>query len=249
MKKRGRRRSDPWQKVRDLIRGADVIVEIVDARDIEGTRVPLAEKWAGVSRLLMIANKKDLLPEGKEIPGIVISAKERRPEDRKLIIKEIMGRSGNRPVKALLIGYPNVGKSTIINMLARRRAAKVSPVPGTTRNIQWVKVDGDLLVSDYRGVFPRHESEEEMFRKGALNVTGKREMYAYRFAEKALKSSILKGWLEKTYDIDLEGASDSEEVLLRIAKRRGWYLKGGEADLARAARHVLKKMAEAPEIK
>lgn len=248
--KRKRRRLGPWEKVRELIHGADVIIEVVDARDIKSTRIPLAERWSGVARLLMIVNKVDLLPEGKKIEkGIAISAKERKAEDRNRIIKAILERSDSRPVRALLIGYPNVGKSTIINMLARRKVARVSPVPGTTRNLQWIKVNPDLVISDYRGVFPKHESEADMMRKGALNVTSKREHYAYRFAEKAMKSKVLKDWLEKTYDVELEGAGDSEEVLKRICERRGWYLKGGEVDLGRAARHLLKSMNEAPEIK
>ncbi|MEW6748705.1 MAG: GTPase [Candidatus Micrarchaeota archaeon] len=246
----GKKLTEPWKKVKDMIHGADVIVEVLDARDIDGTRIPLAERWSGVARLLKIANKSDLCPEGKLPEGILtVSAKNRAPEERKAVLEAIMTKAKKRPVKALLIGYPNVGKSSLINMLANRKAAKVSHVAGTTRNIQWVRIDEGLMVSDYRGVFPRSEPESEMLRKGALNVTAEREGYAYKFAQKALRSPVLRAWLEKSYDIDLEGAADSGDVLTRIAQRRGWLLKGGEPDLTRVAMHLLKMMAEAPVIK
>ncbi|MDD5172464.1 MAG: 50S ribosome-binding GTPase, partial [Candidatus ainarchaeum sp.] len=144
-----RGRMNKWGVLKNIIHGADVIVEVVDARDIHGTRLPIAEKWAGSKRLLMVANKKDLLPEGTIVPelqnrGIAISAKTGGEEGRKLLMKAIMARTKAKPpVKAIFIGYPNVGKSSLINMLAERKATRVSAVAGTTKNIQWVRVNGE----------------------------------------------------------------------------------------------------------
>lgn len=249
-----RGKMNKWAALKNMIHGADVIVEVVDARDIAGTRLPIAEKWAGSKRLLMAVNKTDLLPEGAVVPGlpnkgIAISAKTGGEEGRKLLLRGIMARTTAKPpVKAIFIGYPNVGKSSLINMLAERKATRVSAVAGTTKNIQWIRVSGDLIVSDYRGIFPARDSEEALVRKGALNVQGEEEHHAYRFAERVLGNDTLRMWLEQRYDVELSGAKTSEDVLSRIAERRKWYLKGGELNLAEAARSLVRAMKEAPEI-
>lgn len=242
-----------WSFLKNMIHGADVIVEVVDARDVERTRLPIAEKWAGSKRLLMVANKKDLMgPDARrpilENKGIIISAKNNDEEERWRIIRAIMARTEKRPVRAILIGYPNVGKSTIVNMLARRRAAKVSPVAGTTKNIQWVTITPELTLSDYRGIFPSKESKEELVRKGALNIPEDSERHAYRFADRILTNPSLRKWIEKEYDVDLRDARTSEDVLETVAKRRGWLLKGGMPNLAEAARSLVRAIKEAPVI-
>lgn len=243
---------NPWSFLKDMIHGVDIVLEIVDARDIPGTRLPLAEKWTGSKRLFMIANKADLLPPGTILPklqnkGMYISAKSTDENVRMGLMRAILARTDTRPVKVLLLGYPNVGKSTLINMLARRKVARVSAVAGTTKNMQWIRI-GDLIVTDYRGMFPKYEKKDELVRKSALNVQGDEEKYAYNFAEKILKSAQLKKWLEKKFDINLTKVSDSDGVLAKIAERRKWYLKGGELNLQEAAKNLVKAMADAPEM-
>lgn len=242
-----------WTALKDLMGGADIVVEVVDARDVRGTRLKSAELLAGSNRILFIANKADLLPPGSILPplpygGQYVSARDSDPKQRRGLIDRMLARTRNRPAKALLIGYPNVGKSTLINMLAKRRAAKVSSVAGTTKNIQWVKVTDSLIVSDYRGLFPEKEPEESLVRKGALNVQGGEMRHAHLFIERALANEGLRRWLEERYDVDLAGAKGTEEVLAIIARRRGWVSKGGEPNTEEAARSVVRAMAEAPEI-
>ncbi|MFH1785965.1 MAG: GTPase [Candidatus Micrarchaeota archaeon] len=251
MKGREKGNMNPWSFLKNMIHSADVIIEVVDARDIKGTRLTLAEKWAGSKRLLLVANKSDLLPKDMELPklenkGIFISAKD--TDERSRIIKAILSRTSKRPVRAILVGYPNVGKSTLVNMLAQRKAAKVSAVAGTTKNLQWINITPELSITDYRGIFPKYEKKNELVRKGALNVQGNEDLYAYDFAEKILKSNELKKWLEEKYDISLENVSDSQGVLEKIAERRRWYIKGGELNLQEAARSLIRAMMEAPEM-
>lgn len=244
---------DHWFFLRNMIHGADVIVEVIDARDVPGTRLKVAERWAGSKRLLIVANKSDLLPEGSKKPkienkGIVISAKTGGDEGRKALVRAILSRTESRPIKAIIIGYPNVGKSSVINLLAGRNVVRVTPVAGTTKDIQWVKISEELMVSDYRGMFPKHESEGELVRKGAVKMAGERERYAYSFAKRILERPVLRKWLEDRYDIDLSEAKEAEDVLRIVALRRGWVLKGGEPNIEEAARHLVRAMAEAPEI-
>lgn len=236
-------------KLERLIHRADVIVEVVDARDIEGTRLRLAEKLSGVSRLLIMVNKIDLVDEVQPPKrAIKVSAKNRDEKERRRIIECILARCSTRPVKALLIGYPNVGKSSIINMLAGRKATKVSAVAGTTKDVQWVRINSALMVTDYRGVYPKKEKKEDLARKGAINVQRDAQVYAYKFAKKVLSSRKLRGWLEKKLDIDLSKVKTDEEVLSVIAERRKLYVKGGELNIDEAARVLVRAMKEAPEI-
>jgi ribosome biogenesis GTPase A len=133
-------------------------------------------------------------------------------------------------------------------MLAKRRAARVAPVAGTTTNIQWIKISDDLMISDYRGVFPRYESTGELVRKGALNLLGDEEKHSYKFAERVIASPTLKKWLEKKFDISLAGVKHPEELLGKIAERRKWYIKGGELNIAEASRAIIRAMKDAPQI-
>jgi len=249
---RGKRPKGPWEPLRKLIHAADVIIEVVDARDIEGTRLPLLERWSGTARLLILANKTDLIPKPPAVPEksriVWISARDRSERARNRIIGSILSRTKNRPARAILVGYPNVGKSTLVNTLSGRKAAKVSPVAGTTKDVQWINISGELTITDYRGVFPKKEPVGDLLRKGAMNAGEGEEGYAYRFAEKILGKPALRSWLEKKYDVSLDDAVSGEDLLAALAKRRGWFLKGGEPDSGQAARHLLRAMMEAPEI-
>ena len=252
--KHGKSRAANWSLLQDLIHDADVVLEIVDARDIEGTRLGSAEKWAGSNRLVIVVNKCDLLPAKKPwsapLPGISIriSAKDHSEETRLKLLEAIRKRARALPARGVVVGYPNVGKSSIINLLAKRRAAKVTPVAGTTTNVQWVRVADDVLISDYPGVYPSFEKKSILVQKGALNVHEEADRYAHEFAAKALRRPKLLAWLEIFFDVDLTEAKDSESILAAIAIRRGWLLKRGEPNTEEASRAVLRAMREAPEI-
>jgi ribosome biogenesis GTPase A len=237
-----------WRHLKQLIKEANVVVEVVDARDIRGTRLMLAESWAG-KKLLIIANKKDLSENAKTPENcLLVSAKECDEKCRKRIISRIMEGIAKRPVKALFIGYPNVGKSSLINMLAKRRAAKVSSVAGTTKNVQWVNVNDELKVTDYRGVYPKGEEHEELMRKGAVNVRKDSELHAYSFAKRVLESERLREWVGEKFGIDMTGISDEDELFAAIARRRNLVVKGGEFNIEEAARILVRTLREAPEL-
>lgn len=236
-----------WRQLRQLIKESNVVVEVVDARDVEGTRLPLAESWAG-KKLMIIANKMDLADRVPDETRFVISAKKCGESDRKAIIQEMIGRTQKRPVKALFIGYPNIGKSSIINMLAKRKAARVSPVAGTTKNVQWVKVNPELMVTDYRGVYPKGEEQMDLMRKGAVNIEKDAELHAYAFAKRALASERLRAWLEEKLGLELKGVTDEDELFRAIAKRRKLFIRGGELNTEEAARILVRLMRQAPEI-
>jgi ribosome biogenesis GTPase A len=247
-----RSKMNKWLQLKRLIHRADVIVEVVDARDIAGTRIPIAEKWIGTQRLLMLANKADLLTGGISpvLPkkAILTSAKTTDEKARRQLISVFLSKTTTRPVKALFIGYPNVGKSSLINMLAGKKIARVSPIAGTTKNVQWINITSELLSTDYRGVFPEQQAKVDLIRKGAVNIQGSESKYVHNFAMDILKNRTLRKWLETKFDIDLSKARGSEEVLAAMAERRKWYVKGGKLNLEEAGRALIRAMKEAPEI-
>src|SRR3989338_7538324 len=112
----GKRIRDRWATFRILLRKCEIILEILDARDLEGTRIRQLEHWAGRERLIKIANKIDLLGneslqsiDRKEY--LPISSKSNHKEkERKKIIDAILARGKERP-RVVVVGYPNVGKS------------------------------------------------------------------------------------------------------------------------------------------
>lgn len=232
------------RELKKLVREADVVVEVVDARDPEGTRIRIAERIAG-KKLLIVANKADLVKEGKGAKGpyLKVSAKERT---REKLLKAIKSKSGKKRIKALFIGYPNVGKSSLINMLALRKAAKVSPIAGTTKGPQWVRIDENVMATDYRGIFPP-QPKEELSRKFAINVEKEPERFGYRAAKKILEDRELKEWVEKALNVRIE-ARDEEEVLIAIAKRRNLYLKGGEPNIPEACKILMRILRNAPKL-
>jgi ribosome biogenesis GTPase A len=249
----GRKMKGGWVFLQKLIAEADVVVEVVDARDIEGTRLRRAEIWAGSNRLLICVNKCDLLPRKRKIilPGgsaVAISAVDRSGESRKRLLEAIRKRARKLPARGVIVGYPNIGKSAIINLLAGRKAAKVAPVAGTTTGVQWINVSEDIMISDYPGMYPKMESRDDLIRKGAFDVRQDVEVFAVIRAKKALESPLNRRFLAERFSIDMKGIHEPEELLEAIARRRGWLKKGGEPNTEQAASALILALSEAPEM-
>lgn len=243
-----------WRRLKNLISESDVVIEVLDSRDIKGTRIPIAERMSGSNRLLMVLNKIDLL-EGdikEKLPGgsVKISAKMATSDDKRMLKRAILTKAKDKelPVNVLFIGYPNVGKSTLINMLAGRKVAKVSSIAGTTKDVQWVKISDEIRATDFRGIFPSRQSKEDLVRKGAINTDGTEIEHAYVIGKSLLSRPDLLAWLEKELDVDFSEAENSEDILKTIAERRQMYIKGGELNLNEAAKALLRKLRNAPEL-
>ncbi|MBI1971833.1 MAG: 50S ribosome-binding GTPase [Candidatus Aenigmarchaeota archaeon] len=230
-------------RIRRIIESADLVVEILDARDAWGTRNSELEKLVKGrgKRLLTVVNKADLVksvdyPESSKI--CVISSKNRGSA---AILKEfIRSNLPKKPARVAIVGYPNVGKSTIINLLKGRRSASVAPIPGHTKGVQWVRIDEDILLLDSPGVVPSYERDEiSIALKGAIEADQIKnpEYVAHKILEKVMRENPAA--IEKTYDIKL-ASNDPQEVLSLIATRRGRLLKRNEPDTLNAAKTVIR---------
>lgn len=251
----------------------DVVVEIIDARIPYSSRNPEMDYLVGGKPRLILLNKADSADETVtsmwvdyfKRNGIYALATDCRsgknvnkfqPMLKELMADEIAkweakGMKG-RPVRIMIVGIPNVGKSSFINRLAGSKRAKVEDRPGVTRGKQWVNLDSDLELLDMPGVlWPKFEDKivgERLAFTGAVkdNIMDM-EYLACRFLEyinETYPEMISNRYGVQTDDIppnddEMLGCVQGFEILERIGKKRGFLLSGGEINTERAAITVL----------
>lgn len=189
--------------------------------------------------LLDIPNRRGLKELIKEVE--LLAQPERERWERKGIM--------NRKTKVMVVGIPNTGKSTLINTLARRQAAKAENRPGVTRSAQWVKTEGDWLLMDMPGVlWPNLGTEEQ---KIALAASGAIKDNILEIEELAYFSflNLLKRYPEllkaryKLTDEDIEeNANDYYGLFIQAAKKRGFLISGGRADTRRFSDTIINEL-------
>ena len=237
-----------WPVVKKVVKDADIVLIVLDAR------MPGLSKNKELERLieyhdkryLYVFTKVDLvsvpalraLRDKYPVAAFVSGAKNlgmSKLKARVLMMAKEM--KIERPLVGI-VGYPNVGKSAIINALAKRARAKVSSVAGTTKGIQWVNA-GSLRIMDSPGVVPLDDRESDLGVMGAKNPERLRN--AEGVASSLLKRIVSKNprALEKKYGISVEG-KDGEELFLEIGRKLGFLLKGGVVDEHRTAMFILK---------
>ncbi|WP_457752484.1 GTPase [Thermococcus sp.] len=240
-----------WRIVRKVVDEADIIIEVVDARDPIGTQNRKLEKLIQKEGkpLLIVMNKADLVPKEwaeeykrkSEIPVVFISARERKGtgilrRELKKLAKPLLDEKES--VKVALIGYPNVGKSTIINTLKGKRAVGTAPIPGYTKGKHLIRLSKRLWLLDSPGVVPIDDFDELVI-KGGFPADKIEEP-----VKPALKliSRILETRKEAITEKFGIGEFESEEEILRqIGRKRGLIKAGGEVDLEETARWLLRE--------
>lgn len=254
--------------MKEDIKLIDLIIELVDARVPLASRNPdIDELGKGKARLILL-NKSDLASEKqneawtawfkkkgffvvkvnarsgaglKQINGVVQEAcKEKIERDRRRGIL-------NRPVRAMVVGIPNVGKSTFINSFAGKACTKTGNKPGVTKGNQWIRLNKTLELLDTPGIlWPRFEDQRVgllLAFIGSINdeILNKDElaMELIRFLETYYPQILPQRYLPDE-DKEVSAGSRTElEWLSQIAKVRGCLLKGGEPDYGKAAAIVI----------
>lgn len=251
----------------------DVVVEITDARIPYSSRNPEMDRLVGSKPRLLLLNKADSADETVtsmwldcyKRQGITAIATDCRsgknvnrfsPALRELLKDKLMQweRSGmtGRPVRMMIVGIPNVGKSSFINRLAGAKRTKVEDRPGVTRGKQWVSLEGDMELLDMPGVlWPKFEDKrvgEMLAFTGAVkdNIMDM-EYLACRFLEymnRNYPELIINRYGVQTDDIpenedELAGCAQGYEILERIGRKRGFLVSGGEINTERAAITVM----------
>ena len=240
---------EAWRRVRSVLEMSDLVLEVIDARDPVETRNRRLEDLVNRlgKSLMIVINKADLVPMEvlkewrrfleRDSPTVFISARDRLGT-RKLIVN-IKRYAPRLPVRVSVVGYPNVGKSTIINYLKGRHVAETSPVPGWTIGEQIVRAKQWLIVIDTPGVVPVEEVKDEalLVIKGAIDPSKLDDpvVPAIKLIMR-IKSFNPKAFMER-YGVDSE---DPMELLELVGRRRGLLMRGGKVNIREAAIAVIR---------
>lgn len=251
------------REIAEALRQVDVVIELVDARLPLSSRNPLLAKLAAKKPILTVFSKADLAdadataawleawPGPRPLALSMTDAKNVRPLLARC--RELAPNRGGpgRTLRTMVVGIPNVGKSTLINSLTGRRVAKVGDRPAITRHAQRVELDRDLSIFDSPGVlWPRLEDQEGAHRLAASGAVGDAAFelidvacwaavfvarrYAPALAERFELADELARILASTSD-DPRDSSRAVALLEAIGRRRGALRSGGRIDLERAA--------------
>lgn len=239
----------------------DIVIELLDARVPLSSRNPDIDSLANNKYRLVLLNKCDLADDSvtakwenyfKEQGMLVVKINARDGQGMKAITAKIQEackekierdrKRGilNRPIRAMIVGIPNVGKSTFINSYAKKACTKVGNKPGVTKGKQWIRINKNVELLDTPGIlWPKFEDEsvgEHLAFIGSINdeILQKTELACnlISFVKKEYPDT-----LKKRYDVDEEQIPS--DILGGIARNRGCLLKGQELDYEKAASLLL----------
>ncbi|MDD3236471.1 MAG: ribosome biogenesis GTPase YlqF [Candidatus Gastranaerophilales bacterium] len=248
------------RKLKEQLSLVDVVIEIIDAR------IPLSSMYPDISNLvgqkprLILLNKSDLADieptkawlkiikaqtgatilltsanNSKDLNLIVNKAIElSQPAIIKLVQKGLLPRAA----RAMVVGMPNVGKSSIINKLIKKTKAKTGAKAGVTRQQQWVRINPRLDLLDTPGIIPLKQEEQEKANKLAfVNSIGENAYDSESVGDKFIEviSDLYPNLLNSYYKLDGADILNLENIALK----RNWIVSGGKADTKRAAQNML----------
>src|SRR3989338_2476256 len=234
-----------WKIVNDVIRKSDIILEVVDARFYSESRNEELEKkvMRAGKKLIIVLNKCDLVSKDlldkikKQIPdSVFVSSKENLGTT--ILRKKILETAKRKEVIAGVVGYPNTGKSSLINMLKHSSAAKTSKESGLTRAKQLIRIDRKIVMIDTPGVLQYMEKDKsKLVLLNAISASQAKEpdIPAMEIIEKFSKEN--PSALEKFYGIELK--EDAYETLEEIARKLRKFRKKGEIDIDSVSRKII----------
>ncbi|MDC7234000.1 MAG: ribosome biogenesis GTPase YlqF [Spirochaetales bacterium] len=259
--------------ITENLKKVDVVIEILDARAPLASRNPLlGELTEGKPRLILL-NKADLadpritdawirhLSAGSTVKAVAVNSRNKKslksiPRECKSLCK---GKKwvNRRPVRAMIVGIPNVGKSTVINTLAGKKKAAAANQPGVTRDMQRVPVSQEMQILDTPGIL-WHKFDDQLVGmklaalgsiKDAILLIDEIAMGTIKYLRFAYPEILISRFkLSSAEGEALTPAqlqeTDAHVVLNQIARNRGLLVSGGEADLERAARLLVKEMRD-----
>ena len=247
--------------MQENIKLIDLVIELVDARTPMSSKNPDIDSLAGNKARVILLNKADLAdPAGnaawteyfkkkgfhvleinartgagvRAVQGLVQEAcKEKIERDRRRGIK-------NRPIRAMVVGIPNVGKSTFINAFAGKGCTKTGNKPGVTKGKQWIRLNQNLELLDTPGIlWPRFENQQVGERLAMIGSINDEILHADELAAAILiyLQKHYQGKIRELYEIEESG--DAYAMLKEISIQRKCFLKGEEPDLLRTSRIIV----------
>jgi ribosome biogenesis GTPase A len=236
-----------WDVVNKVIDKADILLLVLDSRFVDQTRNEELEQkiLSEGKKLIYVMTKCDLVEKDyiekikdKLRPSVFVSSKKFLGTTmlKEKIIREGYLQGIKDRIKVGVLGYPNVGKSSLINAMKGRKAAPTSITSGQTRGVQNINAGSKIVFLDTPGVIPYSEKDKN---KHAL--TGSVDFAKTKEPDMAVMSIMEQcpGKIEKYYDVEV--SEDKEQTLEQIALKKKVILKAGEPDTKRMAVVILKE--------
>ncbi|MCL4131885.1 UNVERIFIED_CONTAM: hypothetical protein GTU68_037640, partial [Idotea baltica] len=242
-----------WNELYKVIDSSDVVIQVLDARDPMGTRSSLVEKYMKTEKphkhLIFVMNKVDLVPVwvtqkwvavlSQEYPTLAFHSSLTNHFGKGALITLLRQfaklHQDKKQISVGLIGFPNVGKSSIINTLRAKKVCNVAPLAGETKVWQYVTLMRKIYLIDCPGIVPpSNEDAQEMVLKGAVRTE-------YLSTPSDYIPEILRrvkhDYIRRTYK--LKTWTTPEDFLERVCRRTGKLLKGGEPDVSTVSKMIL----------
>ena len=253
------------RKLKEQLSLVDAVIEVIDAR------IPLSSRYDNITGLLnqkprfLLVNKSDLVEQNElnkyieflktETGTTVIPTTAKHNKDLNVIIKEAIKLSEpriqaimakgllRRPARIMVVGLPNVGKSSIINKLTRSSKTKTGAKAGVTRQQQWVRINPQLELLDTPGIIPmKQENQQRAAKLAFVNSVGD-NAYSNDFVARELINTLNNKQVQlfkKYYGLSEETALTIENIALN----RKWFIRNQEPDIERTSGYILKDFRE-----
>ncbi|RYO86038.1 hypothetical protein DL766_003631 [Monosporascus sp. MC13-8B] len=243
-----------WNELYKVIDSSDVVIHVLDARDPLGTRCRSVEKYlkteASHKHLIFVLNKCDLVPTSvaaawvrrlsADHPTLAFHSSITNPFGKGSLIQLLRQFSqlhkDRKQISVGFIGYPNTGKSSIINTLRKKKVCTVAPIPGETKVWQYITLMKRIYLIDCPGIVPpnMNDTPQDILLRGVVRVEGVENPEQYI---PAVLAKVKPHHMERTYE--LKGWNDHIHFLELLARKGGRLLKGGEPDVDGVAKIVL----------
>ena len=246
-----------WQELYKVVDSSDVILQVIDARDPMGTRCMQFERELKKNRpgkyLVLVLNKCDLVPTwvtrqwvaelSKEYPTVAFHASITKSFGKSALLQLLRQFSGllkdRKHVSVGFVGYPNVGKSSVINTLKAKKVCKAAPIPGETKVWQYIALTKRIYLIDCPGIVPSDGSQTDAAKVLKGVVRPERLEAPSMYIDEVL-ARVKPKYLIKKYSLAIDATwKDGEDFLTMVATKMGKLIRGGDADLETTARVVL----------
>ncbi|WP_017813650.1 ribosome biogenesis GTPase YlqF [Paenibacillus shenyangensis] len=258
------------RQIEDKLKLIDMVIELVDARLPLSSRNPMIDEILQGKPRMIILNKADLADpaitslwveffkkQGHEVLPLDAASGygiKEIPERSKMLLKEKRDKRAakgmnQRPMRGLIVGIPNVGKSTLINRLAGKSIAATGDRPGVTKGQQWIKIGTEMELLDTPGIlWPKFEDQTVGYRLAVTGAIREEILNVEDVAYYGMKYICEYYWknIAERFELseppqDLDNPNDIVEIMEEIGRKRGCLMSGGRVDLEKASKVILRE--------